>query len=201
MTEPSRTGSLAHRRPTAGTHQWDLFDRPSGRTAILLYSGFVFDLASPDASGMPIEDIARALAHQPRWGGACREFYSVAEHCLHASLIGPDPYGLDLLLHDCEEFLGDIPSPAKAVLGKEALDRLFKPVKLALAREFRFRTGLAVVKQVDLVCMATELRDLMPKAWMDWGHLPEPHPIPLRPVGPDRAYQLFLDRYEQLRRR
>lgn len=185
----------------APKRQGDFFDRPSGRTAIVLSSGFVFDLAAPDATGMPIEDIARALAHQPRWGGACRTFYSVAEHCVHASLIGPERYALDLLLHDAEEFLGDIPSPAKVVLGREALDRLFKPVKKALAREFQFQLGLAVVKEVDLVCMATELRDLLPRTWMDWGHLPEPHPEPIRPQGPDRAYEQFLARYRAVKRR
>lgn len=43
--------------------QLDLLNRPSGRTAMLMASGFTFDLENPDATGMPITDIARALAY------------------------------------------------------------------------------------------------------------------------------------------
>ena len=42
--------------------QLDLLIKPSGRTAILTASGFVLDLANPDATGLPVEDVARALA-------------------------------------------------------------------------------------------------------------------------------------------
>lgn len=47
--------------------------------------------------------------------------------------------------------------------------------------------------------MSTELRDLLPAAWMDWGHLPEPDASLIQPVGPERAYQLFMERYEELK--
>jgi hypothetical protein len=65
--------------------QLDLLNRPSGRTAMLMASGFTFDLEKPDATGMPITDIARAPAYQPRWAGATGEFYSVAEHSVMVS--------------------------------------------------------------------------------------------------------------------
>ena len=38
--------------PTA--MQLDLLIKPSGRTAILTASGFVLDLANPDATGLPV---------------------------------------------------------------------------------------------------------------------------------------------------
>jgi hypothetical protein len=47
--------------------------------------------------------------------------------------------------------------------------------------------------------MATELRDLLPPAWIEWGHLPKPHPEKIVPVGPERAYTLFLERFEELK--
>jgi len=163
-------------------------------------SGFTLDLEAPDASGMPIEDIARALAYQPRWAGATRLFYSVAEHSVMVSRLVPGPLALSGLLHDSDEAItGDIVSVVKVLIGRDHLRARLDPVKRALERRFGFRLGLAEVKHADLVCMATELRDLLPPAWMEWGHLPPPLPQMIEPVGPERAYALFLERYEEVK--
>ena len=179
--------------------QFDLLNKPDGRTAILLPSGFVLDLLAPDASGLPITDIALCLASQPRWGGAARPWYSVAEHSVMASRLVTPKLAYAALMHDCEEFLGDWPSPVKVMLDRDYVKERLRPLKDALRRRFGFQDDIAAVKQADLVCMATELRDLLPPAWMDWGHLPAPHPDKIVPVGPERAYQLFLERFDQLK--
>jgi hypothetical protein len=83
--------------------QLDLFIKPSGRTAIPTASGFVIDLIDPDASGLPVEDVARALAYQPRWCGATKHFYSVAEHSVMVSRLVPEPLSYHALWHDCIE--------------------------------------------------------------------------------------------------
>lgn len=167
---------------------------------MLMASGFTLDLENPVADGMPITDIARALAYQPRWAGATRQFYSVAEHSVMVSRLVPPPYALDGLMHDCDEAIsGDIASCVKILLGRDQIKLRMAPVKRALARRFGFRLDGLEVKRADLVCMATELRDLLPPAWMDWGHLPAPHPDPIMPIGPERAYEVFLARYEDLK--
>jgi hypothetical protein len=74
-----------------------------------------------------------------------------------------------------------------------------QPVKDALRRRFGFQDEIPAIKHADLVSMATELRDLLPPAWIDWGHLPPPHTGKIIPVGPDRAYTLFLERFDQLK--
>lgn len=178
--------------------QLDLLNKPSGRTVHLMPSGFTLDLMAPDATGLPIEDIAQCLASQPRWGGACRPWYSVAEHSVMASYLVPAPLAFDALMHDCEEFGGDWPSCWKVLLGRDYVKETLRPIKQALARWFGFNLDVPAVKQADLVCMATELRDLLPPAWMDWGHLPQPHLEKITPVGPDLAYELFLSRYKDL---
>ncbi|ALG73406.1 hydrolase [Azospirillum thiophilum] len=180
--------------------QLDLLKRPSGRTAMLMASGFTFDLEHPCADGMPIADVARSLAYQPRWAGATREFYSVAEHSVMVSRLVPPAFALDGLCHDLDEAIsGDIASCVKLLIGREHLKKKLDPIKRALARRFGFRLDGADVKHADLVCMATELRDLLPPAWMDFGHLPPPHPDRIVPVGPERAFTLFLERYEELK--
>lgn len=180
--------------------QLDLLDKPSGRTSILTASGFVLDLAKPDATGLPVEDVARALAYQPRWCGATRVFYSVAEHSVMVSRLVPPRLAYSALWHDSIEFVqGDWPSPLKVFLGRDEINRKLAPLEAALCRRFGFRSHLAEVKTADLVAMATELRDLLPAAWMDWGHLPPPTSERIEPVGPERACALFLERYEELK--
>ncbi len=179
--------------------QLDLLNKPDGRTSILMPSGFVLDLVVPDATGMPITDIARTLASQPRWGGACWPWYSVAEHCVMVSHLVPPALAFDALMHDSEEFMGDWPSPVKIMLDRDHVKAKVHPVKTALARWFGFQMDGHTVKQADLVSMATELRDLLPPAWMDWGHLPAAHPERIVPVGPARAEARFLARYEEVK--
>jgi hypothetical protein len=181
------------------TMELDLSNKPDGRTSILLPSGFVLDLLAPDATGMPVTDIALCLASQPRWGGAARPWYSVAEHSVMVSRLVPPHLAYAALMHDCEEFLGDWPSPVKVMLGRDYVRHRLHPVKDALRRRFGFQDDIPEIKHADLVCMATELRDLLPAAWMEWGHLPAPHPDKIVPVGPDRAYALFVARFEELK--
>lgn len=173
--------------------------KPDGRTSILLPSGFVLDLLAPDATGLPISDIALCLASQPRWGGAARPWYSVAEHSVMVSRLVPPEHAYAALMHDCEEFLGDWPSPVKVMLGRDYVKECLGPVKDALRCWFDFDDEHPAIKNADLVSMATELRDLLPPAWIDWGHLPEPHSEKIVPIGPERAYEQFLQRFDELR--
>lgn len=179
--------------------QPDFTNRPDGRTSILLPSGFVLDLLAPDASGLPISDIALCLASQPRWGGAARPWYSVAEHSVMVSRLVPDELAFAALMHDSEEFLGDWPSPIKVMLGRDYVKHRLQPIKSALRRRFGFNDDIPEIKQADLVSMATELRDLLPAAWIDWRHLPPPTTTQIIPVGPERAYTLFLKRFDELK--
>lgn len=180
--------------------QLDMFMKPSGRTAIVTASGFVLELGNPDASGLPVEDVARALAYQPRWCGATKQFYSVAEHSVMVSRLVPEPLAYHALWHDAIEFIqGDWPSPLKVYLGRDSINKKLAPIEAALAKRFGFDLHLPGVKEGDLVAMATEVRDLLPTAWMDWGHLPEPAPERIQPVGPERAFELFMQRYEEVK--
>jgi hypothetical protein len=173
--------------------------KPDGRTSILLPSGFVLNLLAPDATGMPIDDIARCLSAQPRWGGATRPWYSVAEHSVMVSRLVPQELAYGALMHDCEEFLGDWPSPVKVVLGRDYIKQRLGSVKEALRAWFGFDDDHAAIKHADLISMATELRDLLPPAWINWEHLPPADASRIAPVGPERARELFLARFDELK--
>jgi len=183
-----------------GPVQFDFFEKPDGRTVLVTRSGIVIDLTRPDFSAMPIEDLARALAYQPRWNGATTAFYSVAEHSVMASRLVSPALAYDALMHDAEEALtGDLPTPIKNLIGRDEINRRLKPLKKALAKRFGFRLDLAAVKHADLVCMATEIRDLLPTHWVQWPNLPAPAADRIEPVGPARAFSLFLARYREMK--
>jgi hypothetical protein len=60
----------------------------------------------------PLVLSVETLAHMPRWRGAWRRPFSVAEHCVMASWLTPPEHALGALLHDFHEAVfGDMPSP------------------------------------------------------------------------------------------
>lgn len=180
------------------SEQCRYLSKPSGLTLILTASGFTLNLDTPDATGLPVSDVARALAYQPRWCGASREFYSVAEHSVMVSRLVAPHLAYDALWHDALEFVtGGWPTPLKAFLGREEINRKLAPLETALSQWFGYRIGDTAVKLADMITMATELRDLLPPAWLEWSHLPPPSEIIIRPIGPEQAYALFLKRYEE----
>lgn len=105
------------------------------------FTGKIIDLANPSPSMIDIEDIAQALSMTCRFGGHCRDFYSVSEHCVHAVELALGGFSgtyvnpsvaqvtleyrrppsaeilLSLLLHDASEaYVGDVISPLKHLL-------------------------------------------------------------------------------------
>lgn len=119
-----------------------------------------------------VADIAHALAQINRFTGHARRPYSVAEHSLLAAQIAKDmghgpAVQLGALLHDAHEaFTGDASSPVKWAIG--APWALFetehaKLVARALGVWSTLCAHRRLIKQIDLVCLATERRDLL--AW------------------------------------
>ncbi len=89
----------------------------SDRGVVETYTGGQFDLLDPDPGDVRLADIAAGLAHTCRFGGQCRQYYSVAHHSLHVSRELPDDTRLQALglLHDAgEAYVGDVPRPLKA---------------------------------------------------------------------------------------
>ena len=95
-------------------------------------TGKLVDIGSPTDEMIDIADIAHALSMTCRFGGHCRDYYSVAEHSVHVveivrKMIGPNSTApcdyminqicLGALLHDATEaYLGDVISPLKELL-------------------------------------------------------------------------------------
>lgn len=168
--------------------------------SILLPSGKYFSLLEPETTPIAIEDIAHSLANLCRFGGHCREFYSVAQHSWMVSHIVPAEMAMAGLMHDAAEALVcDLPTPLKRRLPEYAA--IEKRIERAIFQQYGLPKRLPdEVKHADLRMLATEKRDLMHPAAGEWPILKDTAPLAATvvPVPPANARQLFLQRFHDL---
>ena len=174
------------------------------------FTGVAFRPLDPNPADICIEDIAHALAHQCRFSGHTRRFYSVAEHSVRvAELLEAQGHTPDVLLwgllHDASEaYLVDIPTPLKQSPMFDAYRLAEFVLNRAIAERFRVPAlgiGHWHVGQADAVLLATEARDLMPYRPEHWGTLTaEPLEDVIVPWSPRTAERNFLRTYNRLRR-
>lgn len=171
------------------------------KPTILTVSGLSFDLLTPYADLIKIEDIAHALSHICRFTGHTRGFYSVAEHSVHVSNLVPPEFALEALLHDATEaYIGDVSSPLKALLPD------YRAIEAKLDAAVRIRFDLPqeqspIVKHADLRMLATERADLMPFSTENWVLLDHVQAAPFTvfpPMLPAAAYNIFMQRFMDL---
>lgn len=148
-----------------------------------------------------IEDIAHGLANTCRWGGHCKQFYSVAQHSVLVSRLVPKEYALTALLHDASEaYIGDMPKPIKDTLPdyKKLEERIMK----ALAEIFNFEWPLPqAVHDADMIMLRWEAFNLLDDKTIisSWAHYnPLPHTL-LDIWSTELAEWVFLNTYKTLR--
>ena len=176
-------------------------------TWLQLESGAPFNLQGP---GCPVSigDIAGGLAKINRFAGATRVPYSVAQHSVLVSKIVKRLGGglsdqLDGLLHDAHEIaLSDIPSPVKQMVDGGELSDLERGVQYRIICGLHLgpRVPCSVVRQADLIALATEKRDLMAPEQRPWTlfEMSEPDRYRIKPVGWKAAKRMFIERFEYL---
>jgi 5'-nucleotidase len=175
---------------------------------IQTYSGGVVHPFAPRAEEIRIRDIAHHLSLLCRFTGACREFYSVAQHSVLVSqLCKPEDAGYGLL-HDAEEYVfADLNHPVKH--GRElagyryAAQNLREEIFERFGLPFRHQAQVPEsVRLADGNLLFTERRDLMaPRDDADWGHgvLGEPYQaLTIVPWAPAVAEMRFLMRFTEL---
>lgn len=172
---------------------------------IQLWSGRKFYPLEPHPMDVFIEDIAHNLSMMCRFGGAIREPYSVAEHCVRASWIVPVEDALDTLLHEGDECWGmpDLTRPVKHHPAFKALWDFYGGQQQAAVN---VRFGLRMekpdsVKHADDVMLLTEQRDLQGpqvEPWTMWAKGVKPLSMTIEPWTQREAEMKFLQRFYEL---
>lgn len=166
------------------------------------FMGIRFQPTNPDAKDIHIMDIAHALAHQCRYAGHVKKFYSVAEHSVRISRIVSKQHALWGLLHDSPEaYLQDMIRPLKMVhpLGDEYMKLEHKLMEV-IARKFKLDLPMPPeIKQADNILLFTEQRDLM-AVQLPWFDQDKYTPLPqvIEPWMPEKARYEFLYRFGQI---
>ena len=169
---------------------------------IQTYTGEVFNPMRPTTPTIHMEDIAHALSMICRFNGHCREFYSVAEHCVRMSELVAPEFALHALMHDAAEaYVSDVSRPIKPhIIGFQNIeDAIMDTIDARFGICYTPRSAKAV-KEADLRMLATERARLMAICKVPWDTLDgiEPYPIALGCWEPARAKRKFLQRYAEV---
>jgi len=172
-------------------------DRKPKPFEVELTSGLYFDVTAPDHHALTLNDIAEPLSKTVRYGGACKGYFSVAEHSvLVAQKLARLGASLNLQLaglhHDDAEFcLSDIQRPVKLALrslrtadfgatfqSPDPYEHVTKKLEHAIWRAFGQVDGTmlwtpgdehnSLVKDVDNWACAFEARHIMPSKGEHW---------------------------------
>lgn len=183
------------------------------------YSGRRFHPLEPRASDVELVDVAHGLAMTCRYGGQCRQFYSVAEHCVlvsefveaharNAGMAAADVRKLAqlALMHDsAEAYIGDMIRPLKHQPEMIA----FRDAETAIEREIAYAFGLVwtpeahdIVKRIDDRILIDEISHLMPapEAYLQTPLLRELSPLGARfhCMSPPEAFGMFMRRFREV---
>lgn len=141
------------------------------------FCGIKFNVFEPKLEDILIQDIAHALSNISRFGGHCREFTSVAQHCVLVSRLIDNPalpthelakLKLAGLLHDATEaYLIDLPSPIKRQM--PVYVSIENNLHSLVAKKFDLTMeDFHAIKLYDKVALVMESKALMAPFHPDW---------------------------------
>lgn len=167
-------------------------------TWIQTFTGRQFWPLDPRVEDVDIKDIAHSLSMQCRYLGHTKYFYSVAQHCVLASMHSSEPKWA--LMHDAgEAYSHDIVRPLK-----RAIDD-FERIEMRLLEVVAEKFGLSLplpeeIKRIDYIMLATERRDLMTSPPVPWLAAEQVEPLDdiINPWEPEIAETIFLNRFSDL---
>ncbi len=164
---------------------------------ISTYTGLKINPLDPDPNKICVEDICHSLSNLCRFTGHCNEFYSVAQHSVHVSVLASRENALWGLLHDASEaYLSDISRPIK--MSEDFYQ--YRCIEQNFMRVVAIKFGLDVVmpkeiNTLDTTLLVTEARDLglLSKGWDCYNV--KPLDTKIHPQLPKAAKQSFMDWY------
>jgi uncharacterized protein len=167
---------------------------------IKVSAGHYVDLLNPDPATIDINSIAAGLSKICRFGGQCPHFYSVAEHCVHATALAISD-GLvgdtirAVFLHDAAEaYIGDMVKPLKVMMPQYADVERRMEASIEKAFNVDFLRWAETIKFFDRAMLKAEKTTMWPNDKEKWAGFSEieDRDISLRFWRPDQAEWQFL---------
>lgn len=166
------------------------------------WSGKRFYPFAPDVDSIDILDIAHALAMTCRYGGHCKQFYSVAQHSVLVASKAPAELALRALMHDAPEaYTGDLVRPIKKHPEMVVFQWVEETVERAICAKFDlpFPIMNLAIKRLDNRILNDE-RDAVLVPTDDLWDVPgagEPLGVVIKPWSPEVAREKFLNAFEE----
>lgn len=146
VTKPPTTSHTMQTENYSGLTIQDV-SRGTNQPIIRTYLDRYLNVTNPKLEDILIEDIAHGLSNVCRFGGHTKVFVSVAQHSCYVAynVMYEHPkdkqLALAALLHDASEaYLGDMPSPIKAILPD--YKNIERRLMMAIALKFGFSLPL-----------------------------------------------------------
>lgn len=173
-----------------------------------LYSGKRFYSLNPKVEDIDIVDIAHGLSMICRYGGHCKQFYSVAQHSVLVARHASQEDALLALLHDAKEVyspFGDIPQPDKLAIAEEfpevaaGMKAIDARIERAIAARFDlpYPIKTKAVGILDTRILHDERRDVMVATNDVWDVPFSELGVEIEPWKPELARAKFLDLFDQ----
>jgi 5'-deoxynucleotidase YfbR-like HD superfamily hydrolase len=168
------------------------------------YTGKQFYLLEPRLEDIDIQDIAHGLAMQCRWTGQCKFHYSIAQHSVYCSLLGPPEEAFDRLMHDAPEaYIGDLNRPLKHYTeAGVAYRRQEAIIQEAIATRFGYSVvepkSVKLADNSMLYAEKDQLLNLEFEEAENWDRYDEDNGIIISQWTPEQAKQRFLDKFAEL---
>lgn len=156
-------------------------------------SGRRFYFLEPAPEDIRLVDFAHSLSHLCRYVGACRRYYSVAEHCVLMAEKVPAEDRLWALLHDAPEgYIGDVTRGLKRKLGgyKEIEDGIMRAICEKFGLSYEMPESVAYA---DNAISTDEIEQNANMPFLDMNRVLPPLGVTLQYWEPERA------RYEYTR--
>lgn len=150
--------------------------------------GIELSMQYPTPASITLADIGHHLSQINRFTGAARRPYSVAEHSLLVCEIAERELHLPVearfaaLMHDAHEaYTNDLHSPGKGEVGTAWHDfegRFERLTRRVFGLTHAFADHAAAIKRADLMALATEREQLLPRTPTPWECLDGIQPVP-----------------------
>lgn len=162
---------------------------------IRLRSGRRFSFKAPKPTQFTVSDLVWGMSRLPRFlGQTDGPPYVIGQHLCLTHDLAPDHCKREALGHDLQEALcSDVVSPQKDLLPD------YRDIELRIERVLAKRFGWKHpfppdVKRVDLIALATEMRDLTRRT--DWRQLPyPPADVTIKPWTEEKVRREFMKRW------